>query len=183
MGIEEGVIAVIPIGSVVEMAPKVVAAHITSLLKINARVAAPLAHPQYALDRRRLQYDAALILKAMEKCLAPGDEKAIGVVAVDLFVPIFSFVFGEAHLGGSCAVVSTWRLERNQPGLTVSPALVLERTAKVALHELGHLYRLPHCSDPGCLMHFAGDLDHLDRTPLFFCRYCNAFWQNQLWRY
>jgi archaemetzincin len=51
---------------------------------------------------------------------------------------------------------------------------VLERTAKVALHELGHLFSLVHCEDSHCVMHFSGQVDALDKIPPYFCKYCNA---------
>jgi archaemetzincin len=102
----------------------------------------------------------------------------VGVVDVDLFVPIFTHVFGEARHGGGAALVSLFRLAAN-PGRAwrLTPE-VLERAAKIALHELSHLFSLPHCTDDHCLMHFSGDLDMLDRTPLTFCRYCTAFFRS-----
>jgi archaemetzincin len=43
---------------------------------------------------------------------------------------------------------------------------------------LGHLFNLFHCEDNKCLMHFSGDLEDLDRTPLYFCRYCSAYYKD-----
>jgi archaemetzincin len=57
---------------------------------------------------------------------------------------------------------------------------MLERIAKVALHETGHLFNLFHCSDEKCLMHFSGNVEELDMSPLYFCRYCSLRFKNIL---
>jgi len=106
----------------------------------------------------------------------------IGILDVDLFVPIFSHVFGEAKQGGKYALVSLFRLKKNPDGSTIMSSNFYERAAKVALHELGHLYNLFHCEDKRCLMHFSGGLEDLDETPLYFCRYCTAFFKDALLR-
>jgi archaemetzincin len=57
---------------------------------------------------------------------------------------------------------------------------VLERAAKIALHELGHLLNLLHCDDHRCLMYFSGSVDILDHTGFNFCRYCRAAMRRKL---
>jgi len=98
--------------------------------------------------------------------------KVIALVNVDLFIPIFTHVYGEARQNGKIALVSTFRLAQKKGGTSPPPDEILERTAKVALHELGHLFNLEHCQDSKCLMHFSGHLAELDETPLYYCRYC-----------
>ncbi len=178
MGSEKKMIGVVPIGEVDKMVPKVVAANITSHMGVDAMVIAPMKHPAYALDPRKLQYDAGLIIEALGGCADAGYDKVVGVLSVDLFVPIFSHVYGEAQQGGTCAVVSTFRTGDSQVGRQSVGAVLLERTAKIALHELGHLFNLTHCRDPRCLMHFSGDLMMLDQIQFHFCHYCRAFWRS-----
>jgi archaemetzincin len=100
---------------------------------------------------------------------------------VDLFIPILSYVFGEARQGGRCALVSTWRLKKNRDGTRAPLPLLMERAGKVALHELGHLYNLFHCMDERCLMYFSGGLEDLDSAPLYFCRYCATYLRGALY--
>jgi archaemetzincin len=135
----------------------------------------PLKHPAYAHDQKRLQYDAGTILKAIESKPFRDHAKVIGVLDLDIFVPILTHVFGEAKQGGRCGLVSVYRLKKNLDGSIPPTPVLLERAAKVALHELGHLLDLHHCMDARCLMHFSGDLEDLDKTPLYFCRYCSVF--------
>jgi archaemetzincin len=173
-------IGVVPFGKVSEIASKAIAARILGYLHISVDIARPLAHPGYAYDQGRLQYDAGDILKAFESIPFHDYEKVIGLLDVDLFVPILSYVFGEARQGGKCALVSMHRLNRDCDGSTPTSPLLLERLGKVALHELGHLFNLVHCEDKRCLMHFSGGIQALDRTASYFCRYCTIYLREAL---
>jgi archaemetzincin len=171
-------IGVIPIGKIDAIFPKVIAAHISGFLNVQPVVLPVLDSPAYAFDRERLQYNVATILNRLESTPVKGVDKMVGVLNVDLFLPIFTHVFGEAKQKGNVALVSTFRLGNNPSDQSTPHALVLERTAKVALHEACHLYGLTHCENHRCLMHFSGDLKELDNTPFSFCRYCKAYFKN-----
>jgi archaemetzincin len=139
-----------------------------------------MAHPEYAYDEKRLQYNAGLLLKTLASEVSQDYDKVLGVLDVDLFVPILTYVFGEAQQGGRCAIVSIFRFRRN-PDRSASPSsLLLERSAKVAMHEVGHLLDLGHCMDEKCLMHFSGGLEDVDKAPLYFCRYCTVYLRDAL---
>ena len=173
-------IGVFAFGDVPAIFLKVIAAHIEAYLQGDARILPSHPHPYYAFDPHRLQYDCGLILKAMEAEKFDGCEKVVGVLTVDLFVPILTHVYGEARQGGKTALVSTFRMQNNPPAASEPSAQAYERTAKVALHEIGHLFNLLHCEDEKCLMHFSGNLETLDHTPLYFCRYCTAYFRDAL---
>ena len=175
-------IGVFAFGDVPAIFLKVIAAHISGYLKIDAEIMPSMAHPYYALDRHRLQYDCGLILQTMNANRFDGYEKVIGVLTVDLFVPILTYVYGEARQGGKIALVSTFRMRNNPHSKSDPPSRVYERTAKVALHEIGHLFNMLHCEDEKCLMHFSGNLATLDKTPLYFCRYCTVYFRDALKR-
>ena len=173
-------IGLAPFGGVSDIISKTIAAHIQGYLPLDVDILSGLSLPGYAYDQRRLQYDAGIILKRMESEPFQDYAKVVGVLDVDIFVPIVTHVFGEAKQGGRCALVSVYRLKRNLDGSAPPPSLLLERAAKVALHELGHLFDIHHCVDRGCLMHFSGVLEDLDQTPLDFCRYCSVFLRSAL---
>ena len=175
-------IGIIPFGEIPEVVPKIIAGNIIAYLNLLAEIITPAENPDYALNDKRLQYDAGTILINLESSCLNNYEKVIGILDVDLFVPIFSHVFGEAKQGGKYALVSLFRLKKNPDGSTTVSSIFYERAAKVALHELGHLYNLFHCEDKRCLMHFSGGLEDLDETPLYFCRYCTAFFKDALLR-
>jgi archaemetzincin len=168
-------------GNGVALAVKVVAAHVSGYLKLAAKVLPSLPHPAHALSKSRLQYDAGVILRDMEKRRF-ACTKVVAVLGVDLFIPIFTHVYGEARQNGKIALVSTFRLADETAGGPRPSAGTLERTAKVALHELGHLFDLEHCPDDRCLMRFSGNLAELDATPFTYCRYCSAYFRDALSR-
>jgi archaemetzincin len=177
-----GPVGVVPLGVVDGIVLKAIVAHIIGYLQIEAETVPPLEFPRSAYDPRWLQYDAAIILKNLEAFSLHGYTKLIGVLDADRFVPILTYVFGEAREGGRCALVSLHRLRRNPDGSEAPSAVFLERASKVSLHELGHIYNLIHCDDEKCLMHFSGGLPDLDKTPLFFCRYCSVYLRDSLVR-
>ena len=176
------IIGVVPVGDVPELAPKVVAAHIVGFLKLAAEVLAPTQPPAAALDATRGRYNAARILSCFESGPYDSYDKVIAVLNVDLFIPTFAYVFGEAKQGGKHALVSLFRLAKEKEGHSQPSAVLYERAAKVALHELGHLYDLMHCEDKSCLMHYSGGLSDLDYIPFYFCRYCNTYFRDALAR-
>lgn len=177
------VVAVLPVGTTRPLAARVVAAHISGYLDLSADVLDPAALPMHALDARRLQYDAGILMQTLAGSRSDTPHfKTIALLDVDLFIPLFTHVFGEARQNGDMALVSLYRLAAPTDGVAPAPDAVLARCAKIALHELGHLLNLLHCSDPQCLMHFSDSLGVLDRLPFNFCRYCRRSLHRRLAR-
>ncbi|MGD9082464.1 MAG: archaemetzincin family Zn-dependent metalloprotease [Desulfobacterales bacterium] len=175
-------VGVVPLGEVPEIALKVIAANISGYFNLSVQILPPLEHPEYAFDEKRLQYNAGIILKAFKSKRFTDYDKVIGALNLDLFIPIFTHVFGEAKQGGKFALVSMFRLGKNPDGSLSPSSLIYERAAKVALHELGHLFNLFHCQEKKCLMHFSGGIQDLDETPIYLCRYCSSFLKDRLLR-
>lgn len=127
-----------------------------------------------AYDADRDQYlSSALLLRLLE--LRPaGAARIVGVVDVDLFVPVLTYVFGEAQLGGAAAVVSTFRLREPWLRGGIPPDRLRERISKTLLHELGHTHGLRHCPDPTCVMASASSLEMLDEKGPDFCLDCRG---------
>jgi archaemetzincin len=159
---------VVPLGRVLPVACGVVAAHLQAVMGLATAVLDERVVPPHAHLPARGQVDAAAVLAALAADLAPRRLR-VGVTAADLCLPILTYVYGEARVGGRVAVVSTARLAGDASG--VEHALGLERLAKVALHEAAHALGLTHCAQGGCLMVFSAGLDRLDRL---FLRYCPA---------
>jgi archaemetzincin len=124
--------------------------------------------PEDAFDPRRKQWSSGRILAWLARS-APLEARVLGVTDVDLFIPILTFVFGEAELGGRAAVVSTARL--TEPGLH-DERIVRERLAKESVHEVGHLLGLRHCETPGCVMGRSAGVWDVDRKNGMPCRPC-----------
>jgi archaemetzincin len=168
------VVAVVPFAHAPTTAAKVIAAHVSGYLNLAVETLPPMDIPPNALDKRRLQHNAATLIQAIEAMPIENYFKIIALFDVDLFIPLFTHVFGEARQNGRVAIVSLFRLESHADGSSPPSDRVLERVAKIALHELGHLLNLLHCDDDRCLMHFSGGVDTLDQTTFNFCRYCRT---------
>ena len=126
-------------------------------------------------DEQRGQYDSTRILLALKEASLPDEPaKLLAVVPHDLFIPILTFVFGEAELSGNLAVVSYYRLANERYGLPPDPSLLLERLLKESLHEIGHLYGLVHCFEPGCVMRASTTVEEIDVKSANYCHRCSA---------
>lgn len=121
----------------------------------------------------RDQYYSTQILGRLHS-LAPADAKILGVTGFDLFIPILTFVFGEAQLSDRAALVSVHRLYQTFYGLPEDDELFLRRCEKEALHELGHTFGLLHCSDYECVMNFSNSIEEVDLKTNTFCSSCGS---------
>ncbi|WP_319408012.1 archaemetzincin family Zn-dependent metalloprotease [uncultured Desulfosarcina sp.] len=173
-------VAVIPFAGASTIAAKVIAAHVSGYLNLAVETLPPEKIPPDALDKRRMQYNAATLIQTVESMRLEDYFKVIALFDVDLFTPIFTHVFGEARQNGRVALVSLFRLESHMDGSSPPYDRVLERAAKIALHELGHLLNLLHCDDDRCLMYFSGSVDTLDQTGFNFCRHCRTALRRKL---
>jgi archaemetzincin len=120
-----------------------------------------------AFDPRRQQHSSRVILEWLADRVPPDGDKLLGVTDVDLFIPVLTFVFGEAQLAGRVAVVSTARLR--EPPVEV---LVRARLAKESVHEVGHTFGLVHCASPACVMARSPALASVDAKQDRLCPDC-----------
>lgn len=127
--------------------------------------------PLVAYDGSRRQYRSTAFLEHL--AAFPGDV-VLGVTALDLFVPILTFVFGEALLGGRTAVVSTHRLDPERYGLPRDETLLADRLLKEAVHEIGHCLGLVHCPAQRCVMASSAIAEEIDLKGDVFCPRCRA---------
>ncbi len=99
---------------------------------------------------------------------------------MDLYTRGLNFVFGQARLGGREAVISLARLHQSFYGLPEDEELLLERSLKEAVHELGHTWGLAHCPDHLCVMHFSNSLRDTDVKTARFCSKCFSILKSRL---
>ncbi len=120
----------------------------------------------------RQQFHSSEILQRMQSLVRPRDWRFLAVADVDLYIPILKYVFGEAQMGGPCAVVSTFRLRQEFYGLDRDDSLLRERLLKESIHELGHTLHLRHCQDYQCAMASSHSVEWIDLRDHRLCDAC-----------
>ena len=88
------------------------------------------------------------LLKTVDTNFSSDSFKTIGLFSVDLFIPILTFIFGQAMLNGRTGIASLYRLSNERYGMPMDETLLLDRFKKEVIHELGHTFGLLHCPDP-----------------------------------
>lgn len=149
------------------------------IFHLAASVEVLLSDVDFAHDDSREQYHSTAILEKLASQKPPAAVRVLAITQVDLFIPILTYVYGEAQLGGKACVISTHRLAE---GLRAgSPRnLFLARVAKEAAHELSHTFNLRHCKDPGCIMHYCRNIRDVDQKHDDLCRYCKVLLDDAL---
>jgi archaemetzincin len=118
------------------------------------------------------RYNSTSILKYLSERV-PGDTlKLLAVTESDLYSPIFSCMFGEAQLGGPCALVSLHRLRQEFYNLAPDQDIFLSRCEKEVIHEIAHTVGLLHCSDKNCVMYPSNNIIDTDVKSNSFCSTC-----------
>ncbi len=140
----------------------------------TVRILPALPVPPESFEPRRNQHYSTRILKEMLGEVPQDTLKLLGVTAKDLCIPILTYVFGEAQVGGTAAVVSLARLRQEHYGLTPDRPLLLERLRKESLHELGHTFGLVHCPLRECVMYLSNTVVDVDTRGRDFCTGCQT---------
>ena len=138
-----------------------------------------LSDLNFAFDTGRKQYHSTPILERLAGDAPSHAFKVLAITRVDLFIPILTHVYGEAQLGGKACIISTYRLRDGLPPM--NPQEVFQcRIIKEAIHELGHTYKLRHCPDRSCIMHYCRTIEDVDKKSNQLCRYCRVLLDDEL---
>jgi archaemetzincin len=162
----------LPIGNVDEGLLKDLCPPIEEALRVPCRVLPVRLDPEFAFHGERQQYHSSEILQSMQHFLTADSWRMLGIGAVDLYIPILTFVFGEAQMGGPCAVVSAHRLRQEFYGLPSDRKLFRQRLTKEAVHEVGHTLNLTHCDDYRCAMASSHAVEWIDLKESALCPTC-----------
>ncbi len=172
---EDLLIAIVPVGPVEEDVLKVVADSVQGLVKLPVDVRQGIELPPDSYLASRDQFNAMALLKMLAADHTGDCLKVLGLCSRDITNPILTYVFGEAYMDGKSAVMSYARL-RTGPGTeSVSREMLLDRAVKVAVHEIGHTFNIPHCHNGRCVMRASNSLQELDDKLNYLCEYCEMF--------
>ena len=125
-------------------------------------------------DPMRRQYDGNRILMEIDLISSPQYIKKVGLFRIDLFIPILTYIFGQATLNGSSGIASLYRLRNEQYGMEKDENLLFDRFEKVIIHELGHTFGLIHCHNPTCVMRSSTYVEDIDQKNNKLCNACRS---------
>ena len=174
-------ILISPVGEFSTELLEALAAEIERVFGCTTETGTVLEDLSFALDQNRQQYHSTLILNQLAANTPQHCLKTIAIAQVDLFIPILTHVYGEAQLGGTASIVSTFRLNESRAGLNIAPRYI-ERIVKEAIHELGHTFNLRHCPEHTCIMHYCRNEEDVDRKSDELCRYCKIMLEDEIKR-
>jgi archaemetzincin len=174
------VICIAPVGAVESPVLEAVEACLAARFEWRTRQLAPLPNPDDAHDPQRHQYSSPVILRRLVELVPPDAARLLGVLDRDIFIPMLTFLFGQAQLGGQVALISLTRLRQEFYGLPPDSALLIARARKEALHEIGHTFGLTHCDRPHCTMALATVIEQVDAKSEEFCGSCRRLLRDSI---
>lgn len=130
-------------------------------------------------DPARKQYNGNELLKVIELRFATDTTKTLGLFNVDLFIPILTYIFGQAFLNGRSGIASIYRLSNERYGIKKDQTIFVDRIRKEVIHELGHTFGLIHCSNPTCVMRSSTYVEDIDQKEHMLCNQCRSKFINR----
>jgi archaemetzincin len=167
-------IQLLPLGSVSQDYLADLAEGLAGEFLIPCEILSAVNEPSFAFNVTRQQYSSTEILATLVRRGTPDTWRLVGVTTLDLYIPILTFVFGEAQMGGGTAVVSVYRLRDEFYGLPPNLTALRGRLLKETVHELGHTLGLAHCEDYQCVMSASHGIELVDLKGSRFCSACRA---------
>lgn len=150
-----------PLGVVNDQLISVLKMGLSKRFNANVEVKESLEHDVSCFNFRRMQYNSTCLLRKLNPVRV-----TLGVTEEDIYANSMNFVFGEAELNGSRAIVSIFRLK------SMDRQLVYDRLLKESIHEIGHVLGLRHCRNKTCVMSFSNSILEVDRKTSQFCELC-----------
>ena len=165
-------ITLVPVGSVESKLLSWLARRLSEVLAQKVVIAEKIPLPSASYNSRRHQYQGSALLLMLSKKSIVGAERVVGVIGADCYAPGLNFIFGQARMGGREAIVALPRLHQSFYNQLEDTALFRARLLKEVVHELGHTWKLSHCANPQCVMHFSNSLYDTDIKEVDFCSRC-----------
>ncbi len=137
--------------------------------RAGIRIAPVCIDPRPAFNEERGQYNSSRLIEMLK---SQFHEPVIGAADVDLFLPVLTYVFGEAEMPGQAGVFSIHRLREEFYGLPANRHLLLDRAEREFRHEWGHMVGLAHCHDASCVMSSSHSVELVDSKTSEYCSRC-----------
>lgn len=171
-------ILISPIGIIEPSLLKKIGEKVADIFNYPVSVCTLLDDVGFAFSPERDQYNSTTIIKRLSELAPTNYLKVIAICENDLFIPILTYVFGEAQLNGRSCIISTYRLKDTRAFINPE-GIFAERIIKEAVHELGHTFNIRHCPDKTCAMHYCRSLEDVDHKEIRMCRYCSIMLEDE----
>lgn len=165
-------VCLVSVGPVDEDVLGIVARRVQEVFSLSVVRGPVFPEPRHAFDARRQQYSSVTIMRELVTLRPPGSSRLLAVTEKDLFIPMLSFIYGQAQLGGHVAMISLARLRQEFYHMPGSARVTVSRAVKECFHELGHTFGLVHCLDTQCPMALSTNIVQLDQKTADFCHAC-----------
>lgn len=129
-------------------------------------------------DSARRQYDGNKLIKEIDSGFATDTVKTLGIFDVDLYIPILTYIFGQAFLNGRSGIASIYRLSNERYGMKADEDIFIDRIRKEVIHELGHTFGLIHCRNSTCVMRSSTYVEDIDQKSHQLCGNCRTSLEN-----
>jgi archaemetzincin len=123
-------------------------------------------------DPGRRQYNGTRLLKEVDFLYSSDSNKTLGLFSVDLYIPILTYIFGQAFLNGRAGIASHYRFSNERYGMKMDDRFITDRFKKEIIHELGHTFGLIHCHIPTCVMRSSTYVEDIDQKSASICIKC-----------
>lgn len=163
-------LTIVQLGKIPENILTALSFELREKLNFSTETTNPIEIPREFYNAIRQQYPAPLILKFLSERFRG---KTLGITDKDIYAESLNFVFGQAYCPGNFAVVSIHRLDPVFYKQKPNEKLLIERVVKEAVHEVGHMLGLGHCTISTCVMSFSNTVGDVDRKSKDFCQSCN----------
>jgi len=168
-------IYVVPMGGVAESEPglmPMLEAFVGAFFDTPVTLAEAQPVPREALNAKRKQHDAHVILEHLAESLPADAAACIGFLEYDLYFAGLNFVFGLGAFNDRRTGVYSLARYRFEYINQAKDVTLAKRALKVAVHELSHIFGLPHCRRWRCVMNGSNSIAESDARPLFLCPEC-----------
>ncbi|MEO0291340.1 MAG: archaemetzincin family Zn-dependent metalloprotease [candidate division WOR-3 bacterium] len=162
-------IYIIPLNSIDIDFLKRVKIFVEEVYKEEILIEKEIKFPDSCFNSLRNQYDAECVLSKLKSY---KNSYTLYITDNDLYVKGLNFIFGLALPWEKKSIVSIKRLKESFYGKKEDLNILILRTAKEIIHEIGHLKGLSHCSDENCVMYFSNSIYDTDRKGYRLCDKC-----------
>lgn len=176
------VVALQPYNTFSELQMEMISHAINEVYGVSTVTLPSLKHSESSfINVKYSRYRADIILKEQKKTLNNSIDYILGLTHHDISTtkkengkvksPSEKYkdwgIMGLAYCPGRSGIVSSYRLKHTNKDVYFS------RIKKVAVHELGHNFGLPHCPDVQCVMTDAVErVSTIDNAKLALCTSC-----------